>query len=234
LNAIAKVLVMHFDRRHWLQSAAATALLPWAAGAAAQAQLVKQTPAAAMPWSTIAPRELMRREHLPDVRLRTHQGREVRFYEDLIKDNFVLINFIYMNCSDGTCPVTTYNLTQVQKLLKDRVGRDIFMYSITIDPENDTPELLDRYAKSFHVGPGWLFLRATPKDTEVLRRALGFADTDPAVDGKKSNHLAKIRIGNEPHVIWAAASAMSAPANIVKNILLADRSTPKNRRSLFG
>jgi len=50
-------------------------------------------------------------------------GKPVRFYENLVKDRKVVINFMYTTCADGTCPITTANLVQVQKLLGDRVGR---------------------------------------------------------------------------------------------------------------
>jgi protein SCO1/2 len=61
--------------------------------------------AALMTWG--APRggdaPLLRRnqphEHeFPNTVLRTHEGRDVRFYDDLIKDKIVLINFMYTNC----------------------------------------------------------------------------------------------------------------------------------------
>ena len=45
-----------------------------------------------------------------------------------------------------------------RRLLGDRMGRDIFFYSITIDPEHDTPAVLKEYAEKYHAGPGWLFL----------------------------------------------------------------------------
>jgi protein SCO1/2 len=86
--------------------------------------------------------------------LRTHEGREVRFYDDLLRDKMVVISFMYTNCT-ATCPITTHNLVQVQHLLGARVGRDIFMYSITITPEQDTPEVLREYARHHGVGPGW-------------------------------------------------------------------------------
>ncbi len=209
-----------FNRRRWLTLAGA---LPLANAAAAATAVSAQGPGNFWPAQPVeSPRETIRKRYFPDVALQTHDGKNVRFYEDLIKNKFVMINFIYMNCSDGTCPVTTHNLALVQKMLKDRVGRDLFMYSITIDPENDTPQLLNRYAKSYHAGPGWLFLRASPQDTEILRRKLGFFERDAAVDARKSSHLAMLRYGNEPRQLWSATSAMISPASITRNVLSAD------------
>src|SRR5688500_8895652 len=100
------------------------------------------------------PREKLADRSFPNVVLTTHEGKKVRFYDDLIKDKIVLINFMYVKC-EGICPGTTANLAKVQKLLGKRVGKDIFMYSITLKPEEDTPEALRRYAKAYQVGPGW-------------------------------------------------------------------------------
>lgn len=164
-------------------------------------------------------REVIRRRHLPDVALRTHEGRKVRFYGDLVRGRIVTINFMYLGCGDGTCPLSTYNLVKVQRLLGGRVGRDIFMYSITLNPEYDTPQHLAAYARSFKVGPGWLFLQATPSDTELLRRRLGFYDRDPAIDAQKSSHAAMVRYGNEPRTLWSSTRALIDPQVMVKSIL---------------
>ena len=99
------------------------------------------------PRSRMDPRERLQRYHLPNVELVTHEGKKVRFYDDLVKDRKVVINFMYTNCADDTCPITTANLVQVQKLLGNRVGRDIFFYSITLSPDQDTPAVLARHAR---------------------------------------------------------------------------------------
>jgi len=100
------------------------------------------------------PRERLAERSFPNVTLTTHEGRKVKFYDDLIKDKIVIINFMYVKC-DGKCPVTTANLVEVQKLLGDRIGKDIFIYSITLKPEEDTPRVLKQYAKAYKVGKGW-------------------------------------------------------------------------------
>ena len=115
-------------------------------------------------------------------------------------------------------PVTA-NLVRVQKLLGDRVGRDIFFYSITLKPEEDTPEALERYAALHNVGPGWLFLTSKPDDIELLRRKLGFRYDDPVEDADKSNQTGMLRMRNEPYVRWSACPGMAAPTWIAKDIL---------------
>ena len=171
--------------------------------------------------STKTPRQRLAERSFPNVTLTTHEGKKVKFYDDLIKDKIVIINFMYVRC-EGTCPGTTANLVKVQKLLGDRVGKDIFMYSITLKPEEDTPRTLKEYAKAYKVGPGWQFLTGDPKDIELLRQKLGFIDRDPVRDANKSNHIGMLRWGNEPHTLWAGCPASLAPSKIVKEISLVD------------
>lgn len=70
-------------------------------------------------------------------------------------------------------PLETARLRQVQKLLGDRVGKDIFFYSISIDPYNDTPTTLKRYAEKFGIGPGWTLLTGRPTTSRCCAAASG-------------------------------------------------------------
>jgi protein SCO1/2 len=162
-------------------------------------------------------RESIRRRFFPDVVLRTHDNKKVRFYEDLIKNKIVTINFFYAKC-EGVCPGITANLVKVQKLLGERVGRDVFMYSFTLKPEEDTPRVLKEYAESYRVRPGWKFLTGHPEDMELLRRSLGFTDPDPKLDKDKSTHIGNIRYGNEPLMEWSACPGMAHAEWIVESI----------------
>src|SRR5437870_9685093 len=173
-----------------------------------------------------APRTGPRAGYFPNAILRTHENKPVRFYDDLIKGKVVLINFMYTN-GDGLCPRQTANLAAVQRALGDRVGRDIFMYSITLKPEEDTPKVLQQYAKSNGVKPGWLFLTGKPEDVENLRRKLGFVDPDPIVDRDKSQHIGVVRVGNDAIGSWTACPALSAPTQIARVIGWMD--VPKTR-----
>jgi protein SCO1 len=179
--------------------------------------------------ANVSPRERIQRKHLPNVELVTHQGKTVRFYDDLVKDKKVVINFMYTRCADGVCPITTANLVRLQKLLHDRVGRDFFFYSVTLTPEHDTPTVLERYARAYGVGPGWLFLTGKPGDIERLRRGLGFAARDPLEDADKARHVGMLRYGTEPLMIWGAVPGMSNPDHLLRVLLWEfDRPLPSN------
>jgi protein SCO1/2 len=141
--------------------------------------------------------------HFPNVELITQEGKKVHFYDDLIKGKIVAIEFIYTSC-EYACPLETARLAQVQKKLGNRVGSDIFFYSISIDPEHDTPEVLKGYMEKYHVGPGWTFLTGKKKDIDFLSQRLGLY-SDPSIN--KDGHLPHILIGNEATGQWMRGSA---------------------------
>jgi protein SCO1/2 len=169
-------------------------------------------------WATTSTRETIRRRYFPDVTLVTHEGKKVRLYEDLFKDKCITVNFMYTHCQGICSPVTT-NLLRVQELLGDRVGRDIFMYSFSLKPKEDTPAVLNDYVKARKIGRGWTFLTGTPADLELVRQRLGFIDRDPVRDADTSNHTGMVRYGNEPLQLWAAFPGMSKAEAIATQIL---------------
>ena len=175
------------------------------------------TTSAAAADAGLSPRDRIRRRYFPNVSLETQDGKWVRFYDDLIKDKIVTINFFYAKC-DGICPTVTANLAKVQMLLAKHVGRDIFMYSISLKPEQDTPAALKEYAEMFQAKPGWTFLTGKPDDIELLRRSLGFTNLDPKLDQDKSQHIGNVRYGNEPLMLWAACPGMANPEFIAKTV----------------
>lgn len=155
--------------------------------------------------------------YFPNVELVTHEGRKVRFYDDLIKNKIVVINFMYAECV-GICPAITANLLRVQKLLGDRVGRDIFMYSITLTPQKDTPAALKHYVQMHKVRPGWTYLTGKPEDVEQLRRRLGFSTSNRRLDADKSNHIGMVKYGNEARQWWAMMPGKAKPEWMVESI----------------
>lgn len=149
---------------------------------------------------------------VPEFLLHTGDiSQKVRFYEDVVKDKIVTINFFYARC-EGIWPIVTDNLVKVQKLLADRVGRDIFMVSLTLKPLEDTPEVLKEYAEMHRIKPGWTLLTGKPDDIDQLRRSLGFTNLEPQLDQDKSQHIGNIRYGNEPMLQWAAMPGMAQAA----------------------
>lgn len=170
------------------------------------------------PASVMADNSRWGANYFPNVELTTQDGKVVHFYTDLIKGKTVVIDFIYTHCVDS-CPLETARLAQVQKMLGDSVGKDIFFYSITIDPKRDTPAVLKDYAEKYHVGPGWTFLTGKKDDIELLSKKLGlYSDPDP---NDRDGHEPAVLIGNEPTGQWMRNSATDNPRFLMN--LIGDR-----------
>lgn len=167
--------------------------------------------------------------YFPNCILQTHENKEVRFYDDLIKNRIVVINMFYAQC-EGICPGMTANLLKVQKLLGERVGKDIFMYSLTLKPEQDSVSSLHHYAMMHRLRPGWQLLRGSVQDTELLRVKLGFTDPDPDVDRDTSSHIGMVRFGNDAIGSWGACPSLAKPEQLVRSILWMDVSSTKKPR----
>jgi protein SCO1 len=146
--------------------------------------------------------------YFPNVPLITQDGKTVRFYDDLLKGKMVAIYLMYTTCQ-FSCPLETARLAQVQRYLGDRVGKDIFFYSISIDPKHDTPEVMKAYAAKYHAGPGWLFLTGQQKDIDLISKKLGlYSEPDPA---NQDGHTPSLLLGNEPGGQWMRNSALDNP-----------------------
>ncbi len=148
-------------------------------------------------------------DYFPNVELTDQDGRRVRFFDDLVEGKVVAINFVFTACS-ASCSLETARLREVQELLGGRVGRDVHFYSITIDPDNDSPQALKDYAGRFGVGPGWLFLTGRREDITLLRERLGVYDPDEAVT-VTNNHSLHLVIGNQATGRWMKRSPFENP-----------------------
>src|SRR5215510_10431162 len=184
---------------HWA-SVAVVALLLGAGG------LLSRPALATNPWGA---------DYFPNVPLVTQDGTVVHFYDDLLKGKKVAINLIYTSCT-RECPLETARLVQVQRLLGDRVGKDLFFYSISIDPEHDTPTVLKAYAEKFHVGPGWLFLTGKTDDITLIARKLGLSSRSDVLT--KDGHGATLMIGDEAGGQWMRNSSVDNPGFLATTI----------------
>jgi protein SCO1/2 len=154
--------------------------------------------------------------YFPNVTLTTQDGKQVHFYDDLLKGKIVVIDMIYTHCVDA-CPLETARLAQVQKMLGDRVGKNIFFYSISIDPLHDTPKVLREYAAKYHAGPGWTFLTGKKTDIDLVAKKLGlYSEPDPS---DRDGHTPSVLIGDEPGGQWIRNSATDNPRFLANMIV---------------
>jgi protein SCO1/2 len=153
-------------------------------------------------------------ERFPNVVLTTQDGKKVRLYDDLLKGKTVAVNTFFAGCSD-VCPLGTAKMLELQRLFGDRVGKDIFFYSISVDP-HDTPAAMKEYAQRYRVGPGWLFLTGKEKDVQLATRALGLGTLQAT--NPRDQHSTTLTVGNEPSGQWMKNSSIDNPRFVAATI----------------
>lgn len=146
-------------------------------------------------------------QYFPDVPLLDQHGEPHRFYSDLIQGRIVVINTFFADCG-AVCPITMQRLAAMQKRFSERLGQDVFLYSITVDPVGDTPEKLKVYAKRYGAGSGWMFLTGTQANVRQVLQKLGqFVDDRDA-------HSTIFLIGNDPTGLWKKANGLASAEEI--------------------
>ena len=159
---------------------------------------------------------------IPDTPVYDQDGRRLNFYTDLVKGKTVAINFIFTTCTT-ICPPMTATFRRVQQGLQERVGRDVHLISVSVDPVTDVPERLKAFAASFKAGPGWTFVTGTQPDISSLLKSLG------ALVADKNDHTAIILIGNDSRGYWVRTYGLAAPGSLVKIISEAAASQEQTR-----
>jgi len=183
---------------------ALTALLALLSLTPAWSQEAKTAPPAAGTAAAESPAH----KYFGDVKLVNQDGQEVRLYTDLMQGKTVVINAMFATCT-GACPVMSGTMAKIQDHLGDRVGKDVRLISITVDPVNDTPAKLKEYANRFHAKPGWQLLTGSKENVEAALRKLGQWTEDP------SNHQTLFLIGNDRTGLWKKAFALAKPEEVL-------------------
>jgi protein SCO1/2 len=148
-------------------------------------------------------------KYFTDVELLDQDGRKLRFYSDVLKGKTVVVNAFFTTCT-SVCPPMNRNMEKIQEALGDRAGRDVFLVSISVDPETDTPERLKAYAQRFHAGKGWTFLTGKKENVDWALYKLGQYVED------KNDHTTVIIVGNEATGLWKKAFGMAKPAELLQ------------------
>lgn len=146
--------------------------------------------------------------------LTTQTGRKVRFYDDLVKDKLIAVNFIYTRCQEA-CPLSTSNLVEVQKLLGARFNHEVFMYSFTLKPWQDDAATLKAYARER--GARWTFLTGSDYDLDTIRFRL-FRWEHPALDFDLEQHTGMVTAINDPLDRWTMCPTLARPQQVVDAI----------------
>jgi protein SCO1/2 len=148
-------------------------------------------------------------KYFSDVELINQDGQKMRFYSDVLKDKVVVINTFFTTCT-GVCPPINRTLERMQEALGERLGKDAFLVSMSVDPETDTPVRLKEYSRRFHARPGWIFLTGKKENVDWALYKLGqYVET-------KDGHSTIMIIGNEPKGLWKKAFGLAKADELMK------------------
>jgi protein SCO1 len=148
-------------------------------------------------------------KYFSDVELLDQDGRKLKFYNDVLKGKTVVINALFTTCTN-VCPPISRNFERIQDALGERLGKDVFLVSITVDPETDTPTKLKEYAQRFHARKGWSFLTGKKENIDWALYKLG------QYVAEKGQHKTVVIIGNEATGLWKKAFGLAAAGDLIK------------------
>ena len=126
---------------------------------------------------------------------------------DLMKGHTVVIYTFFAGCK-ASCPVMAHSLAELQPRFADRLGKDLRFISITVDPENDTPEKLKAYATRNLAKRGWSFLTGSRAEVDATLRRIGQYAPSP------DEHQNTMLIGNDTTGLWMKAQGLAKPKDL--------------------
>ena len=158
--------------------------------------------------------EAKARDYFSNVELVDQDGRSLKFYDEVLKDNIVVISFIFTNCQSA-CPLMTRNLTMIRDMLREDERRAIQFVSISIDPLRDTPAAMKEFAQKHDAdNGGWLWLTGQPDDVNFVTKRLGTYTDDPEM------HTTTLLAANVPNAHWTKIEPNVPPNGVVARLRL--------------
>ena len=160
------------------------------------AEIVAGTPASAA------------QSYFTDTLLVDQDGKQLRFYSDLLKGKVVVINTFFSTCTNS-CPVMASSLARIQEKIGDQLGKSVHLISITVDPEVDTPAKLKEFAEHIKAKPGWEFVTGKKENLDLVLRKIGqYAEN-------RDSHTNLFIIGNDHTGLWKKALGMAKSDDII-------------------
>ena len=148
-------------------------------------------------------------QYFTDVVLEDQNGKQRRLYTDLLQGKVVIINSFFATCKDS-CPIMARNFAKIQESLGDRIGKDVYLLSFTVDQVTETPERLKTYSEQIKARPGWLFLTGSKPNVDYALSRLGLYTQE------KTNHLTLFIIGNEPTGLWKKVQGTASSDDLIR------------------
>ncbi|MDH5324430.1 MAG: SCO family protein [Gammaproteobacteria bacterium] len=145
---------------------------------------------------------------LPVTQLLTQENQSVMFPQEVLADRLVVMDFVYTTCTT-VCPVLSAIMIQVQDKLASRVGQDVSLISLTVDPIRDTPQRLAAYSKKLSAGSGWTWLTGDKNNVDRVLISLG------AYTPNFQDHPSMVIVGDPVSGQWQRFFGFPNPDEIV-------------------
>jgi protein SCO1/2 len=146
--------------------------------------------------------------YFANLALVDQNGKDTDLYS-LMKGRTIVLNSFFASCS-ATCPVMTGTFNALQERFAARLGKDIVLVSITVDPANDTPAKLEAYARNVKAVPGRYFLTGSKEQVDAALQRIGQFAASP------EQHTNVIVVGNEKTGLWKKAFGLAKQEEIVE------------------
>ena len=145
---------------------------------------------------------------IPDVWLTDQDGVKHRLHTDLIAGKSVMIQFFFTSCTT-VCPILASVFRGVQDRAEERLGEDLVLLSISVDPAVDTPDRLASFAEHHGAKEGWHLLTGEPEEVRQVLTAFG------VYTRKKEEHSSLAVIGHQPSGTWLYNSGFASPDSLL-------------------
>src|ERR1051326_3159079 len=145
---------------------------------------------------------------VPDVQVVTQNGERLRFNSELVKGRIAIVTGFFTSCT-AMCPITKESLANVAKILGPRLGKDVIIVSLSVDPETDTPARMKAWAQKFHIGPGWTLASGTKANVQLLLKSFGLAVDLP------QRHQSLLMVGSTTSG-WVRISSWTSAEKLAK------------------
>lgn len=158
------------------------------------------------------------RSWFTNIALTDQHGKQHRLYDDLIKDKKVVVHSFFSSCK-GVCPVMFSAVKKVKRHIGERLGRDVVILSISVDPLIDTPEKLKPYAADLGSQEGWYFLTGSKETVDKALHRFGFY-----VEQREA-HSNLVIMGNDKTGLWKKALGLAGGPKLIDILdqVLADK-----------
>ena len=148
---------------------------------------------------------------LIDLPLLDQDGKTVLFRTDVVGNRIVVIDTFFTTCT-LICPILGAIFMELQELVGDRLGKDVALVSISVDPLTDIPPRLKKYSEQWEARPGWTFLTGGKPVVDQVLTGLGLYSADFA------DHPSAILVGDGKTGEWTRFYGFATPEQLMEKV----------------